>query len=33
MGSKLEEEDIIRLFMSWGEMKAFLNRSERGGSP
>lgn len=32
MGSKLEEEDIIRLFMSWGEMKAFLNGSERGGS-
>lgn len=33
MGSKLEEEDIIRLFMSWEEMKTYLNMNERGGGP
>ncbi|MED4585420.1 sugar phosphate nucleotidyltransferase [Brevibacillus choshinensis] len=32
MGSELQEEDIIRLFMSWDEMKAFLNRNGKGGS-
>lgn len=32
-GSKLEEEDIIRLFLSWEEMKACLNTSEKGGRP
>jgi mannose-1-phosphate guanylyltransferase len=32
MGSELQEEDIIRLFMSWDEMKAFLNRNDKGGS-
>ncbi|MGG1664104.1 sugar phosphate nucleotidyltransferase [Brevibacillus sp. NRS-1366] len=33
MGSRLEEEDIIRLFMSWEELKAYLNTRGRGGKP
>jgi mannose-1-phosphate guanylyltransferase len=31
MGSKLEEEDIIRLFMSWDEMKASIKKNESHG--
>lgn len=32
MGSDLQEGDIIRLFMSWDEMKEYLDRNDSGGS-